>query len=399
MRWCSALSEERDLVAAVREAGAALRRGLGGGEPHLVLAFVSERYRDAYGDLPSLVGCEFGRALIVGCSASGVIGAGREVEGAGALSLTGAVLPGVSLHPFHVDLDELPDAAAEPGVWRRRIGVDVEGVGGILLLADPYSFDVERLLAGLDRAFPGLPKIGGMASGGSAPGENALYAGTRPYRSGAVGLALAGAVRLEPIVAQGCRPIGAPMFVTACRENVLLELDGQPPLAVLQDLYARLDARDRDLCRRSLLLGVEMQAARAAYGPGDFLIRNLLGSDRRRGAHRVGAVLREKQVVQFHVRDARTSAEDLERRLGACARALGGRAPGGAILFSCLGRGESLYGRPGHDSEALRRSLGEVPLGGFFCNGEIGPVQGRTFLHGYTSAFALFLADRSDQSM
>jgi small ligand-binding sensory domain FIST len=90
-------------------------------------------------------------------------------------------------------------------------------------------------------------------------------------------------------------------------------------------------------------------------------------------------------VVQFHLRDARTSADDLDQLL---ARHRG--TPAGSLLFSCLGRGTHLYGRADHDTDLVRRHFGDVPLGGFFCNGEIGPVQGTTFLHGYTSAFGLF---------
>ena len=134
-----------------------------------------------------------------------------------------------------------------------------------------------------------------------------------------------------------------------------------------------------------------MRPELARYGRGDFLIRNLAGAEERSGALAVGASLHEGQVVQFHLRDAQTSAEDLDARLARYrASQLGGAAPAGALIFSCLGRGAHLYGVPDHDSDAFRRHIGAVPLGGFFCNGEIGPVERRTFLHGYTSAFGLF---------
>ena len=125
------------------------------------------------------------------------------------------------------------------------------------------------------------------------------------------------------------------------------------------------------------------------YRQGDFLIRNLLGIDGKSGAVAVGAALRTGIVVQFHLRDAETSAQDLEAVL---ARHHEGPAPraAGSLLFACLGRGEQLYGEPDHDTAAFQRHLGPVPLGGFFCNGEIGPVHGSTFLHGYTSSFGLF---------
>jgi len=141
----------------------------------------------------------------------------------------------------------------------------------------------------------------------------------------------------------------------------------------------------------SLFLGIEMRPELHEFNRGDFLVRNLVGADPDSGALGVAGTLHEGQVVQFHLRDAETSSDDLEERLVRYERERGsGGAPCGALLFSCLGRGAHLYGRPDHDSEAFRRHLGALPLGGFFCNGEIGPVAQRTFLHGYTSAFAIF---------
>jgi len=394
MRWCSTASEQPGLPEAAREAAAALRRELGDGRPDLVIAFVSDQHRTGYRELASILAEELGGGLLLGCTARSVIGGGREIEESPALSLTAAALPNVRLTPFHLDVEQLPDPGAPADAWARACGLGKGGAKAgdahFLLLADPFSFDVERLIRGLDATFPAGKKLGGVASGGRTPGDNALLLGERVHRAGLVGIALSGDIELDTIVAQGCRPIGMPMFVTRCRENVLQELDGRPALEVLQDLYESLPPADQELCRGSLFLGIEMKEAQGEYQQGDFLIRNLLGSDRDDGTLTVGALLRPLQVVQFHLRDARTSAEDLERRLVRYESERDARAARGAVLFSCLGRGMHLYGRPNHDSEVLRRHLGDLALGGFFCNGEIGPVQGTTFLHGYTSAFGIF---------
>jgi small ligand-binding sensory domain FIST len=179
------------------------------------------------------------------------------------------------------------------------------------------------------------------------------------------------------------------MFVTRCDRNIIWQLDGMAPLEVLQRLHARLDERDKDLFRHSLFLGIAMSENREEYRAGDFLIRNLAGVDSSSGALAIGALLEENCIVQFHLRDAETSGEEVETLLHRH-RAESAAKPSGALLFSCLGRGQFLYGHPDHDTNVFRREIGEVPLGGFFCNGEIGPVQGTTFLHGYTSAFGLF---------
>jgi small ligand-binding sensory domain FIST len=232
--------------------------------------------------------------------------------------------------------------------------------------------------------------VGGLASGANAPGGNALYLGAEVRRAGAAGVALSGNVSVETVVAQGCRPIGVPMRITRSERNLVYELDGTPPLQVLQELYEKLSDADCKLLQQALFLGLLMDELEGEPRPGRFLIRNLLGIDPERGALAVGEELRNGQIVQFHLRDARTSAEDLKSVLRDFVTTDTGEGVHGALLFSCLGRGVHLYGKPDHDTDIFRNVLGAVPLGGFFCNGEIGPVGGSTHLHGYTSSFGLF---------
>jgi small ligand-binding sensory domain FIST len=201
---------------------------------------------------------------------------------------------------------------------------------------------------------------------------------------------LQGNITVDTVVAQGCRPIGKAMRITRCQRNLLQELDGEAPLAVLRDMFQRLGQRDQELMRNSLFLGVVMDEFIEAPKQGDFLIRNVVGMDARSGVMAIGELLKEGQLVQFHLRDAQTSADDLTAVLDRYVEDNRENQAQGALLFSCLGRGQYLYGRPNHDTEIFRGRLGTVPLGGFFCNGEIGPVSGTTFLHGYTSSFGIF---------
>jgi small ligand-binding sensory domain FIST len=398
VRWASATSEELDATLAISQASHALRQGLAGGDPDLLLLFVSEHHFGDYELIGELVREALPRSLLLGCSARSVIGAGRELEEQPGISLVGAQLPGVTLQAFQLSSESLPDHTAGAAPWRELLGVTEPDAAQLVVLADPFSFDTESFVHGLDTALPGSVTIGGLASAGQEPGENALYAGEAVHRAGLTGVALSGNVVLDPIVAQGCRPIGTPLFVTRCRENRLLELDGRAPMEILQELYADTkDARERALFRSALFLGIEMRPALdGAYVQGDFLIRNLIDSDDEMGTVAVAATLHTGQVVQFHVRDAHASAEDLERQLARYVEQSDRRREGepggaaGALLFSCLGRGRELYGSTGFDSGTFRRIVGEVPLGGFFCDGEIGPIEGSTFLHGYTSAFGIF---------
>jgi small ligand-binding sensory domain FIST len=294
---------------------------------------------------------------------------------------------------FHLETTSLPLPAADPAPWRTIVGAQPETQPKLLLLADPFTMDAAALVGGLDRAYPGTSKFGGLASGARRPGENRLFLGSDVHRSGAVGVALSGDVAVDTVIAQGCRPIGKPMFVTRCRGGLLQGLDDGKPLQILADLFTSLTGRDRELMESSLFLGLDLREERIEYDPGELLVRNLIGADRETGALAVAAELRPMQVVQFVLRDARTAEEDLRRMLERCRRA-GASRPAGALLFSCVGRGVGLFGHPDHDTGLFEESLGPTPLGGLFCNGEIGPIGGTTFLHGYTSAFALFREDR-----
>lgn len=388
MKWASSLSRLPLTAEAFAEAAQALEAQLGGSAPDLLLAFTSSEHAGDYERIAALAQRRFPAALAAGCTAAGVIGDAHEVEEGPALSLTAAVLPGVALSAFHLEMTSLPPAAGSAGAWHAIVGAAPEARPKLLLLADPFSMDPRELVAGLDVAYPGAPKFGGLASGGRHAGENRLLLGRDVHRSGALGIAFSGDLEVETVIAQGCRPIGVPMIVTRCRGGLVQELDGRPPMKVLGELYQSLDERDRELLRHSLFLGIEMRAERVEYEPGELLVRNILGGDEGTGALAVGAELQPMMVTQFVLRDARTAEEDLRRMLGK--HRPSASPPAGALLFSCVGRGAGLFGRPDHDTGLFEERLGPAPLGGFFCNGEIGPVGDTTFLHGYTSAFAIF---------
>jgi small ligand-binding sensory domain FIST len=389
VRWAAGVSEQPDTEAAFAEAATTVRDALSGAAPDLALLFVSSCHTPSDERLLELARELLASALLVGCSGRSVIGAGREIELRPGLALLAAQLPGVELRPIRLGEESARDFEVEE---RAESADPDEPAPHLVLLADPFTCDAEALLRTLDARFPASVKIGGLASSGTRAGENSLYLGDDVYHDGVVGIALLGDVEVDAIVAQGCRPIGTPMFVTRCRDNLLFELDGTRAVDVLRGLFDRVAGAERERMRSSLFLGIEMRSAQSEYRQGDFLVRNLVGLDPERGVLAVGAQLRVGQVVQFHVRDARTSADDLDRRLARYAAACGqgSAAPQGALLFSCLGRGLHLYGSPDHDSRAFLQRVGNLPLGGFFCNGEIGPVEGRTFLHGYTSAFGIF---------
>ncbi|MBX5482963.1 MAG: FIST C-terminal domain-containing protein [Myxococcaceae bacterium] len=390
LKWASAIARKGTARAAVEEAAREIHTQLGELRADLVVLFASAEVAADEDGLPALVQAHFPGALVVGTSGLGVIGASHEEEDLPAIALSAASLPGVQLASFQVDTAQFPSPNAPIERWHTTLGVPPDGDPNFLLFTDPYTCDTRSLIAGLDRAYPRSVKTGGLASGGRGPGRTRLYLHGITWRSGAVGVALKGRVRMDTIVAQGCRPIGTPMLVTRCDGQVLLELNQRRPIEVLREVHEALPDEDKELFRQALFLGVEMKSDQVEYGHGDFLVRNIVGVDARTGALAIGAELRPFQVVQFMLRDAATAAEDLNRTLARYREQHPGVVPSGALLFSCTGRGRRLFGHENHDTGLFEQVFGPVPLAGFFCNGEIGPVGGTTFQHGYTSAFALF---------
>ena len=390
MKWSSAISEQAVLEDAINACAQSIKNAMGGEALDLAVAFISPHYQDSYEQVADLLADKLGAKQVFGCSGGGVIGNGLEIEQRAGVSITAAVLPDVTIQPFHLQVHQLPDLDAGPDKWETLLGVTVDRNPHFVMVADPFSFPVQDLLMGMDFAFPNAVKIGGLASGAQRQGGNALFLNGQVLRTGAIGLALDGNIVVDTVVAQGCRPVGEPMRISKSDRNMLLELDGQPPMDVLRSLFHNLPKRDQELLGHSLFLGVVMDEFLDAPVQGDFLIRNVVGMDQSTGGLAIGEMLKEGQLVQFHLRDAETSSDDLQAVLGRYAGENRENDIPGALLFSCLGRGEYLYGRPNHDSDLFREKMGTVPLGGFFCNGEIGPVSGTTFLHGYTSSFGLF---------
>ena len=390
MKWASHLSTKDTIEACIDESVESIRSQMGGDFAHLSVIFVSPHFKDKYEEIPKLIRERMDPGRFLGCSGGGIVGGGREAEQQPAFSITCANLPDVEIKSICSDTMSLPDQDTAPNVWREWLGVNVEKNPSFIFLADPFSFQGEDFLAGVDFAYPSSSKVGGLASGAQAQGGNALYLNDKIYNNGLIGLALSGNIGMDTIVAQGCRPIGEPVKVSKCDGTLLTEVDGQPPLELLQSIYEGLDENDKGLVQTSLFLGIEMDPLKDNPQQGDFLIRNIMGVEREVGGIQVGTILREGQLVQFHLRDKAMSAEDLKLMLTRYKANKNFKNTSGALLFSCLGRGQYLYEKPNHDSDMFRDHIGDIPLGGFFCNGEIGPVGKTTFLHGYTSSFGIF---------
>jgi len=381
-------STHPDLGTALREAGTAARAALDAAPepPDVAIVFVAGAYgaaiRPALESLTDLVSA----TTVIGTTAEGVLGNDVEFERVPAVAVWLARLPGAWIRPVSLDYRQTPDGGMFAG-WPDGLAERMPTNAALVLLADPFSFPVDALIKRLEEEHPGLPIVGGMASGSSRPGGNTLVIGSRTYDSGAVGVLVGGSVRVRPVVSQGCRPVGRPLVITRAEDNLIVELGGAPALERLREMYGELDDRDRELVRSSLHVGRAASEYRDTFRRGDFLVRNVLGADPDSGVIAVGDLVRAGQTVQFHVRDATSADEDLRELLGGSPPEVD---PAGALVFTCNGRGSRLFAEPHHDARCLQRCLGPLPAAGFFAQGEIGPIGKRTFLHGFTASIAVF---------
>ena len=393
-RFAAALSTDPQSARAEEQVLASVREQLRGTKPDLCVLFVSHHHGGALEELGQRLVRATGASVLLGCTGESIIGSDREVEREPALSLWCAALPDVRLKTFA----STARPTVEGGIaFSAFPSAEDTSRAAILLLAEPYSFPADAYLRALAEKLPGVPVFGGMASGGMGPGQNLLFTEDGLVAQGAIGVVLEGAIEVRTVVSQGCRPVGRPWVVTQCNDNLLQKLGGRPALEVLKETLAALTDEERALFQRGPFIGLAIDASRSQFTRGDFLVRNLLGVSREQNAVAVSDVVRRGQTVQFLVRDAASAGEDLEQLMltqggGALTES---EEPGsvGALLFTCNGRGRRMFDAPNHDVDCVRRSLVRaVPIAGFFAQGELGPVGGRNFLHGYTASVAVFRA-------
>ncbi|CAN5365658.1 FIST N-terminal domain-containing protein [soil metagenome] len=379
MRIGAALSTHPDPGKATAEAAGEAASRLGGKDVSLAL-IIASRHHAPSAQVVSKAAClEAGAERVIGCIAETVVGGDREVEGGPAVAVWLASLPR-PVETFHMEFVRTREGGVFAGYRFERAGPDP-----YLLIGDPFSFPTDVLLGHLNNVIPGTIVMGGMASGGLGPGDTRLFLDDRVLDTGAVGARMPG-IRIRALVSQGCRPIGNAYTVTRAEGEFIRELGGRPPLQRLQELVATLSSEDRHLVGRGLHVGRVIDEYKAEPERGDFLIRGVTGMDPQSGALAVGDRIEVGETIQFHVRDAVTADEDLSNLLERDAE-----PAAGALLFTCNGRGSRLFSVPDHDASLISRKLGGLPLAGFNCAGEIGPVGGKNFLHGFTASIALFV--------
>jgi small ligand-binding sensory domain FIST len=373
--------------AAVEAAGAAAREAraaLGGAPVDLAFLFLSADHFAASEEAVAAVVDVLEPRHLLGCVAEGVVARDRELEDGPGAAVWAAALPDADIETFHSVALNTDDGVAVTGF------PELEGADLVTLLVDPFSFPAGGFLTKLNEEEDAVPLVGGLAAGGGEPDTQALFRDGEVVYEGAVGAVVRG-VPVRTVVSQGCEPVGRDSVITNAEENVVFELAGEPALERLKGDVATLTPdQEASAARGGVLAGLVIDENRADYGRGDYLMRGLIGVDEETGALAVGEAVRIGQTLRFHVRDAGSADEDLRENLTA---ALDGERAAGALLFTCNGRGTNLFSSPDHDARAVAELLGDDAVAGFFCAGEIGPVGGKPFLHGFTATLAVFLAD------
>jgi small ligand-binding sensory domain FIST len=363
----------------------------------LALLFISSEYVEHYTRIVRRVRAETGARILIGCSGQGIVGTGQEMEDVPSLSLLTLSLPGAQLKAVRFS-QEIVEENEAPEEWHRSLGVAKEDVNAWLIFADPFQLDCEGLIDGLAKAYPDLPMLGGLASYDQTVRRTYIFVNDDVFDEGGVGLAIGGAYSMLPLVSQGCKPIGEPWTITHVRDDGLIEkISNRPAYELLVDTFQGLPEDMQRRAQSNLLVGLAADEYVDTFRRGNFLIRNLSGVDRRIGAIAIAAYPRVGQTIQFQMRDAKSADLDLRELLGQARADLGNKQPVAGILCTCNGRGEGMFAMRDHDAGLIEKELGPIPLAGLFCNGEIGPIGKRPFLHGFTASLAL-LVKRDDRS-
>lgn len=387
------------------------------GGADLALVFVTPEHAENIADVADTIRGELGTPHVVAVTANGVIAGMQEFEKGPAMSVLAASLPGATVRTFSTAELGLSEDGSDGEAERVAAAVGpMDELRALLLFVDPFTTPTQRLLTTVGERVQGAAVrpvvMGGVCSGGGTPGSNRLLHThgrlSVVHDAGVVGVAIRGAVQVDAVVSQGCRPFGPLFVVTRAKQNALMELGGRPALAAIREACEELEPADRKLLGGGgLMVGRVVNEYKDRLGRGDFLVRPILGADESSGSVAVAEALRPGQRVQLHLRDASTASKDLGLLLDA--QSLYER-PAGALLITCNQRGEKLFGRPHHDVASVQRAFrgGEaaeqqakpgsamtpaeplVPLAGCFVAGEIGPVGASSYVHSQTACVALF---------
>jgi small ligand-binding sensory domain FIST len=373
----------------LRDWAESLRRQLLAPQVSLGLVFMSPKFFPHAKAALEILRVHARIPLLAGCSSTGLIAGAREVENAGGLALALYSLPGAELTGVRFTQAQVEEANG--AYWHLETGVEPGHTNGWLVFIDPFHLDSEGWIRGWNEAYASVPTFGGLASGVYSDPTTQVYLNGDVFEDGGVAISIGGGVKLEGVISQGCTPIGESWTLTRVEKNLIHQIANRPAYAVLDETFKKLPPDEQRKAKNNLLIGLVVNEYSEDFHRGDFLVRQLIGGDPASGVLAVGALPRAGQMMQFQRRDAAAATEDMNELLARAKKQLEGATIYGGCLCCCNGRGQNLFGTPNHDAGLVQKQIGPLGLAGFFCNGEIGPVGGKNYLHGFTASLALFV--------
>jgi len=367
-----------------------LRTQLHAPQVSLGLVFMSPRFFPHAKQVLEVLRVHARIPLLAGCSSQSLIVGDEEIEENAGVTVALYSLPGAELKAFHFTQEQVEEASG-PGYWRMETGVEPEQTNGWLTFIDPFHLDSESWMQSWNEAYAPLPVLGGLASGIFQEQTTQIYLNGEVFEEGGVAISVGGDVKLVSVISQGCTPVGETWTLTKVERNFIQEIGNRPAYEVLNETFNKMLPEEQRKARGNLFIGLVVDEYLADFHRGDFLIRNLIGADPNTGVIAVGALPRTGQTLQFQRRDAAAAREDMNELLARAGKQIGRATIYGGCLCCCNGRGRGFFGLPNHDAQVVQRRFGPMGLAGFFCNGEIGPVGQKNFLHGYTASLALFV--------
>ena len=367
-----------------------LRQQLRAPQVSLGLVFMAPRFFPHAKQLLEILRVHARVPLLVGCSSSSLVAGAEEIEENAGVALALYSLPGADLRAYYFTQAQIEEANGG-SYWPAETGVAPERTNGWLTFVDPFHLDAESWLRGWNEAYAPAPVFGGLASGVFTEQSTQIYLNGDVYDEGGVAISVGGDVKLTGVISQGCTPIGETWTLTRVEQNLIHRIANRPAYEVLAETVGALSPEDQRKVRGNLFIGLVVNEYLEDFHRGDFLVRNLIGGDPNSGVLAVGAMPRAGQTMQFQRRDSHAASEDLKELLVRARAGIGAAQIYGGCLCCCNGRGKHMFGRSGHDAQMVQQQLGGIGLAGFFCNGEIGPIGERNFLHGYTASLALFV--------
>ncbi|HEX7470794.1 MAG TPA: FIST N-terminal domain-containing protein [Verrucomicrobiae bacterium] len=367
-----------------------LRTQLHAPQVSLGLVFMSPRFFPHAKQVLEVLRVHARIPLLAGCSSQSLIVGDEEIEENAGVTVALYSLPGAELKAFHFTQEQVEEASG-PGYWRMETGVEPEQTNGWLTFIDPFHLDSESWMQSWNEAYAPLPVLGGLASGIFQEQTTQIYLNGEVFEEGGVAISVGGDVKLVSVISQGCTPVGETWTLTKVERNFIQEIGNRPAYEVLNETFNKMLPEEQRKARGNLFIGLVVNEYLEDFHRGDFLIRNLIGADPKTGVIAVGALPRTGQTLQFQRRDAAAAREDMNELLARAGKQIGRATIYGGCLCCCNGRGRGFFGLPNHDAQVVQRRFGPMGLAGFFCNGEIGPVGQKNFLHGYTASLALFV--------